>query len=245
MKFIKIIMLLAALVAMGHASAQSSSLYLSSDQSALAAERYGGIQRPANAAANRLNPAIAQMALTSVSMPEPRRFTQNDLVTIIIRESHTARMDAELETERGLDIGGDITEFPRLNISDLLDLTVRPNDDLSSSPIRLDVGFDSEYESGGQFDRRDEMSGRLTARVLDVRPNGTLVLEARKHVAADGESQTVVLTGTCRVEDVAVDNTILSTQLYDLHVVQNSEGEVRRSSRKGILTRVLEGIFNF
>jgi hypothetical protein len=101
------------------------------------------------------------------------------------------------------------------------------------------------FEGEGEYRRTDTFSGRIQSRVIDVKPNGTLVLEARKYIQNDDETLEMVLTGLCRAEDVTAANTILSTQLYDLRLVKEHTGELRRSTRKGILTRVFETIFNF
>ena len=70
------------------------------------------------------------------------------------------------------------------------------------------------------------------------------VLEGRHKIDTDGEVMIMVLTGTCRPKDVSTDNTVLSTQLYGLSIVKELRGELRRASKKGILTRVFDVIFN-
>jgi len=80
---------------------------------------------------------------------------------------------------------------------------------------------------------------------MDVKPNGTLSLEARTQVKNDDEDMTITVTGYCRAEDVAADNTVLSTQMYDLRVNKQHAGEVRKASKKGVITKVLEFLFNF
>jgi flagellar L-ring protein precursor FlgH len=81
--------------------------------------------------------------------------------------------------------------------------------------------------------------------VVDVKPNGTLALEARKHIENDDEKLTISLTGFCRPEDVAADNTVLSTQMFDLRVNKQHQGEVRNAQKKGLLTKLLDFVFNF
>ena len=89
------------------------------------------------------------------------------------------------------------------------------------------------------------MTTRLTAKIIDIKPNGLLVVEARKHVQTDKETVSIVLTGTCRTEDVGTDNSILSTNLSDLRLIKNHEGEVKGATKKGLLTNLLEGFFAF
>ena len=71
------------------------------------------------------------------------------------------------------------------------------------------------------------------------------MLQARKRIEHNGEFQEYVLAGVCRQEDVTTANTVLSTQVANLTVTINNEGEVREAARKGWITRMFEGVFDF
>ena len=231
----------------GQAAAQSSSLYIQPERQVQVAGPGHGLNPGAlhdRRRQSRLSPAIAQASFTAVRVPEPRSFAVHDLVTIIIRESTDTSFRASLETERSVRYSGEISDFPRLTPRDLLNFSLRPSSMDQGNP-RLGVNYRSDFEGEGDYRRRDSITGRITARVIDVKPNGTLVLEARKYIESDNETLDMVLTGTARVEDIAVDNTVLSSQLFDLRLAKQHTGELRRSTRKGLFTRILDTIFNF
>jgi len=192
---------------------------------------------------NPLSPEVAKVSYTAVSLPPPRKFAKHDLVTIIVRESAEADVSATMETEKETSVKGEIKAMPRINLSDLLDVQLRDN--VISDPPSVDVGFKRDYEGSGDYKTEDTVTTRITARIIDVKPNGTLVLEARKFQKIDKETLEITITGTCRKEDIRSDNTVLSTQLYDLHLTKKHTGAVRRSTRKGLLTRILETVFHF
>jgi flagellar L-ring protein precursor FlgH len=236
-----------SVVVAGAAAGQTSSLYgrsgTSNDQAA--ADRYGTPDDVSRRNPGpRLNRDVARYTAVYATRPDPIEYAPNDLVTIIVREAFDTQLDAETSTEKQTDFVGGIQEFPRLNLSDLLDLQLTPNT-FEDGTIQLDVNFDSEFEGAGEYTRSETMTGRITARVIDVKPNGTLVLEARKTLVNDGEEVTITATGICRVEDITPENTVLSTQLYDLFIDKQHEGELKDSTEKGILTRVLDFIFGF
>ncbi len=230
------------LLALSPALGQSSSLYLQGPQAqppAPARQDQDDAQpRP------RLEPALAQVSFASVSVPEPRRLGMHDLVTIVIRESMETDFRSSLSTSRDVDFDGQISDFPRLTWADMVNAQLRPNTFGEGQP-RVGIDYSQSFDGDGDYRRSESITGRVTARVIDVKPNGTVVLEARKHLEADDETLTLVLTGTARAEDITADNTILSTQLYDLRLNKQHTGELRRSSRKGIFTRILETVFNF
>lgn len=221
------------------AVAQSSSLYLQQQEQAPPAATYAADGRRVNT----LAPAVAATSFAAVRLPEPRRFAVQDLVTIIIRESTRTDFESSLETEKKAKFDGKIPNFPHLTLRDLLNLQVEAGS--TENTPKLSIDYKQDWQGEGEYSRSDSITGRITARVIDVKPNGTLVLEARKFIQSDKESLNIVLTGACRAEDVAVDNTVLSTQLYDLHLDKQHEGELKKSTKKGFLTKIFEAIFNF
>lgn len=219
---------------------QSSSLYVDGPEPVATPEPTGA-DRP-----SPLAPAVARGSLIAVTMPEPRRFSIHDLIFITVRESSESRFDASLETEKETGLEGDVTAFPTFTLSDLLELRFKSKD-FSEDPNRprVQLGFEREFEGEGESTRSDVMTARVAARVIDIRPNGNLVLEARKHLRTDEESVTILLTGTCRPIDVNPDNTLDSYKLYDLHLVKITDGEVHKAATKGVFTKLLDLLFNF
>lgn len=200
---------------------------------------WGGRRAP-----HYISPDIAASSFAAVKVPEPRRFAKHDLITIIIRESTETDFEATMETEKEVGVDGEISQFPRFNLRDLLNAQLRPNDMEEGVPA-VGVDFGNEFTGEGGYSRSESITGRITAKVIDVKPNGMLVLEARKHLRTDEESLDLVITGSCRPEDVTIDNSVLSTQLYNLRLDKQHEGELRNSTKKGLLTKVMDLLFNF
>lgn len=178
------------------------------------------------------------VSLYAIQPPEPRVFQANDLVTIIVSESSSMKRDQSLETEKQFDL-----EAARLEFPELFKFFLLGGDPTELAEIGL--GFDSDYEGEGAYERRDVIQARITARVLEVKPNGSLLLEARSSIQTDEEVQTMVISGLCRTEDVTPLNTVQSSQLFDLRLESHNEGQVRGAAKKGVFTRALETLFNF
>lgn len=218
------------------ANGPSSSLYVHS-------ETYGE-QRSARDQnqADTLSPAIKSVSLCAVKLPEPRVFQVHDLVSIIVRESSENSSEATLETEKGASVNASVEAF--IELSKLLEMRVQPTPLAAGAPT-VDVSLDNEFEGEGTAERKDSMVLRIQAEVIDIKPNGNLVLEARKYIRTDKESVSVVLSGVCRAFDVNASNEVLSTQMHDLRVVKEHAGELRKATKKGLITQFLEAIFNF
>jgi len=97
-----------------------------------------------------------------------------------------------------------------------------------------------DFKGTAQLERDDSYTGRITAEVLDVKPNGTLILQASEDIKTDDEDQKVTLLGTCRVEDIAADNTVLSNQLFNLSLNKQHKGAVKDTTKRGWFERFFD-----
>lgn len=164
----------------------------------------------------------------------PKTFKPGDLLTIVVREQRQWEADAELETERRFRARSEFDAFLKLTNGGVGAATFqrgKPN---------VDYQLRSDLRSEGDTSREDRLTTRLTARIIDVKPNGLLVLEAKARVEHDEETSQITLTGTCRKEDVTADNTVLSTQIADKDVVITNEGALRSAAQRGWITKVLD-----
>lgn len=184
---------------------------------------------------------LQTMSLTYVPPPRPREFLLHDLVTIIIDETSQSTSEQTLETNKDYDIAGELVRFPSLR--HLLELQLENGD--TNGLAELALNFANDFSGEGTYERNDRMVARVSGKIIDVKPNGNLVIEARKTIANDGEQATIIVSGVCRGTDVTAENTILSQQMADLRVQVINEGDVRDAGTKGLIPRVMEAVFAF
>lgn len=226
------------------ATGQSSSLYATSDEQvdSVAAQRYHQPLDRTRRLLPDVHPDVPRLSAYVSVRPEPREFMLNDLVTIVVRESFESEMDSEKSTEKASELSGGITQFPRLTIKDLLDLQVPQG---KAAEALVELGFERSHEGSGEYERTESMTGRVRARIIDIKPNGLLVLEARRTIINDGEQSVLVATGNCMPEDISADNTVVSTQLENLFIDKQHSGELRGAGEKGWLTKLFDAVFDF
>lgn len=191
---------------------------------------------PGGAGATSLNPGLRATSLIAVELPEPKRVAVHDLITIIVREDKTSVTDAKSQSDKDWKVSSGLDKWFRLNLHDQLVAQTFPD-----SP-GAEFDFKSAYGGKGKIDRKDSFTMRITASVIDVKPNGTLVVEARKKIKIDEEEQVITLTGVCRSEDVTAQNTVLSTQLADLELRAEHDGAARDAERRGIIKRIVDAL---
>ena len=102
-----------------------------------------------------------------------------------------------------------------------------------------------KFEGKGETGRRSSLSARVTARVLEVLPNGDLRVEAQKMVKINKEDELMTLSGIVRRRDVAADNSVPTTMVGDLRVTLNGKGVASADNAPGWLFRLFEKIAPF
>jgi len=209
----------------------------------LAAPTQAQLSRQPNPAPTTDDPAepLYGVSLFATRPPEPRTFQRHDLITIIVNESSTQESEQTLETTKEAD--GSASLGATLSIEELLNLRLE-NSSISDLEL-LRYAAEREFTGEGEYERTDRITDRLTATVIDVKPNGVLVLEARRFTAMDEETKTFVLSGMCRTDDVTEQNTIQSNQLADLRLIVEHSGDVSEAATKGPLTRLVEWLLPF
>jgi flagellar L-ring protein precursor FlgH len=110
----------------------------------------------------------------------------------------------------------------------------------------LSLAGDQELAGTGATSRNMTLSTTVSARVIDVTSNGTLLVEGTKDIGVNSEKQTIKVHGFIRAEDVSSINTIFSTQVADLQVHVNGKGVVGDAIRRpNFLYRLLLGLLPF
>jgi flagellar L-ring protein precursor FlgH len=89
------------------------------------------------------------------------------------------------------------------------------------------------------------LQAAISARVVEVLPNGDMRLEGNKVVAINGERQILTIRGLVRVKDVSPNNQVLSTSIADMAVLFNGKGVVADANKPGWLYKVFRIITPF
>ena len=101
------------------------------------------------------------------------------------------------------------------------------------------------FNGGGTVKNSEVTSTTIQARVVGVLPNGVLQIEARRLSKAGDEDTAMIMTGLVRPEDLSSANSISSSQVAELQIVQKGKGTLTANQRKGWLTKLYETIEPF
>jgi flagellar L-ring protein precursor FlgH len=101
------------------------------------------------------------------------------------------------------------------------------------------------FNGGGTIANSETTTDIIQARVVAVGPNGVMRVEATRLSRAGAEDSTMILTGLVRPEDLSSSNTVSSSNVADLQIIQKGKGTLTEDQRKGWLTKFYEFIDPF
>jgi len=99
----------------------------------------------------------------------------------------------------------------------------------------------------GKADNKDDRSftDSVSVIVIDVMPNGNLVVSGTRDRNLAGDLQAIEVTGIVKPNDIAVDNTIKSEQVANFSIVSRNKGVAAPYMRPNWLGRILDSIWPF
>jgi flagellar L-ring protein precursor FlgH len=189
------------------------------------------------------NPAqvqASQVSFTAVPDPEPKLLKKHDLVTIIVSEQSEITSKGTNNFSHDSELDAKVNNWVAFDSHSWTLKGLQP-----TTPPEINLTGTRSFQGQGDKERSDSFTARITAEVVDVKPNGTVVLQARKRIKMDEEEQVFSLTGTCRAEDITAANSVLSTQMFDLELQKNHKGDVKAATNRSILGKLLDLINPF
>jgi flagellar L-ring protein precursor FlgH len=80
----------------------------------------------------------------------------------------------------------------------------------------------------------------IAVMVVDVQPNGNLVVAGQRTVTVNDEQKTLRISGIVRALDVTVNNTVGSQQVADARIAITGEGAGTRQVTKGPIGQLFD-----
>ncbi|TWT50523.1 Flagellar L-ring protein precursor [Rubripirellula amarantea] len=171
--------------------------------------------------------------------PPIRTFQKNDVVTIRVDEITRVQADGSAQIRK--------TTLYEAVLSDWIKLTdfrLRPDPQGNGDPT-IGTESNNNFRAQSTVQSRESLTFNIAATVVDIRPNGNLVLEARKQIRVNDNLWETSLTGMCRAVDIAPDNVVLSKDLIDLEIQKEDRGHLRDGYKRGWFQRIWDRVQPF
>jgi flagellar L-ring protein FlgH len=138
----------------------------------------------------------------------------NDLIVIQVVESTTAAEDGAVKTARAFSASSGISALMG---------TLGPNNSLQNM---FSPNSSRTLNGQGQTSSDASLTTSLSGRVVDVLPNGFLVIEAERQMFMNNQHQTVIIHGVVRPGDISSNNAVSSTSISNLELELKGKGVI-------------------
>ena len=159
-----------------------------------------------------------------------------DILTILIAEESTvdnkAKRTLSKETQRSAAFGGDVSL-----------------EHILPEVPSLKLGGGTKYTNSldGKADYKDEreFTDSISVIVMDIMPNGNLVVAGTRDRKIADDIQIIEVTGIIRPTDIAFDNTIQSKQIANFKIISRNKGVAAQYTRPNWLGKIFDAIWPF
>lgn len=185
-------------------------------------EKFRSVQLPMP----RPEPVIHQA--NSLWRPGARAFFRDqraaqigDILTVVVAIQDEAQLNNSTTRNRTASEDADATQLFGLqgNFANFLPDAVNPASLLS-------VGNTSTHNGVGSVDREETINLQVAALVVDILPNGNLVIAGRQEVRVNFEVRDLRVSGVVRPQDITNTNTVQHSQIAEARISYGGRGQL-------------------
>jgi flagellar L-ring protein precursor FlgH len=181
---------------------------------------------------------IRDFAWSYIDQPKPHEIKVHDIITVTVKENASTNAKSVYNRQRNGQYTAQLAQFIRINSQGNLDNAAQ------NSP-EIDGELQSQLQSTGQVTETETMTYRIAATIVDVLPNGVLVLEARKSITDNKDLWEYTLTGKIRPQDISPDNSALSERIADLQISKVQHGKLHDATKRAWFIHLYDWIGPF
>lgn len=152
-----------------------------------------------------------------------------DILTVLIQEQTTVRNEERVERSN------DTTLAARLDAYSLSSKTFKDN-----VLPRIDIRKQQDFNGEARQNTNSDVRASVAVVVIDVQPNGNLVVAGTRTVRVNDETRTLRISGLVRPLDVTLANTIESVQVADARIAITGEGANTRKITRGPIGQLFD-----
>lgn len=178
---------------------------------------------------------MADASWTYQPVLEPRQMIKlHDLVTVVVREKSRMSSEGQVDQRKKTEGKMILSEWIALENFSLIPAPQNGGDPSVAGSV------DNKFRTQANLSEKDMLEFNIACEVVDVRPNGTLVIEGHRKLQVNEEEWEFSLGGVVRPEDLMPNNTVQSEKIADLRVHKRQAGQGRDGVRRGWLLKLID-----
>ncbi len=154
-----------------------------------------------------------------------------DILTVYLQEATSSTKSANLSVAKESE-----TLFPEVDgaAGTILGNTFGVNTNLSG---------EREFSGEAGADQSNNLRGTIAVSVVDIWPNGALVIRGEKWMTLNRGEEFIRLSGVVRAQDVGSDNTVQSSRIANARISYAGKGALADSQTMGWLNRFFNSAY--
>lgn len=195
---------------------------------------------------------IASDPITGSMFSDRRARSIGDIITIIVSESSTSTQSGKTALSNKSSLASEIKNllYPAASAVTTSTSSLYSGMDYLGSKVGGHRGtmpkseWDSkkDFEGDGELASSNNVSGSITAMIIEVLPNGNFIVEGKRMVTVDDESRNIKIAGIVRPEDIGADNSIESKYLANAKITFEGDGPISKYRQRSLLQKVWDFI---
>jgi flagellar L-ring protein precursor FlgH len=161
----------------------------------------------------------------------PRQLQKHDIITIMVDFRSRFLSEGNGQARKTQNLTAVLANWVRLENGSLKPALQRDGDPAVAGTLN------SQNRSQSDLELLDSLSFRMAAEIVDIQPNGNLVIEGHQTIRNNEEQWRISLTGVVRRESIQADRTVSSDAIFDFKCDKEEMGQVRDGYARGWLGR--------
>ena len=177
------------------------------------------------------NGSIYQPGFEQNLYSDRKAFRVGDIITITLQERTQASKNASSDISKD--------SSANLGLTSLFGGAVSGTNPLTKNSMDLSAQFSGTRDSKGdsQAAQGNSLTGSLTVTIAEVLPNGVLAVRGEKWLTLNTGNELMRISGLVRADDIATDNTVVSTRVADARITYSGTGAFADASQPGWLSQ--------
>ena len=161
----------------------------------------------------------------------PRELQKHDIITVLVDFRSRFLSEADAQNRKTANLSAVLADWIQLDSGSLKPAAQADGDPTVTGTLNSQTRVQSDVEL------RDSLTFRMGAEIVDIRPNGNLVIEGHLNIRNNEEHWQISLTGVVRREAIQADRTVSSDSITQLSIDKKEIGQVRDGYARGWLAR--------
>lgn len=176
--------------------------------------------------------AIFQPGFTRPLFEDRRARFVGDIITINLVEQTAASKKSSANAERGSSLDASISALAKVPLAGLAALSASGENT-------------SKFNGKGDAAANNAFTGTITTTVIEVLPNGNLLVSGEKQIAINQGNEFIRFSGIVNPVNVTTSNTVQSVQVADARIEYRANGYIDETQQMGWLQRFFVNVLPF